>query len=254
MRPLLLITILVLITFPSLSHADPFRWTGCFSTPDGMPRAPKSFSAAKRIALRTIYQGHRTTFYCRCGYTPRKQVSPSRCGYKPRRANARSKRIEWEHIVPAAAFGKHRPCWKRRDCTSKRGRKIRGRKCCRATDPIFRRMEADLVNLVPAIGELNGDRSNYRFDDIPGEPRVYGRCDFEVDRKRRIAEPPPGRQGEIARTYLYMHYAYKGGLPLSKNQIRRFLRWHRADPPDAWEKERNRRISKVQGGENPLIE
>ncbi|MFC1482604.1 hypothetical protein ACFL51_02240, partial [Myxococcota bacterium] len=115
MRPLLF---LALFTVSSPSSAAPFRWTGRFSTPDGMPRAPKSFSAAKRIALRTIYAGHRTTFYCRCGYTPRKQVSPARCGYRPRRANARSKRIEWEHVVPAAAFGKHRPCWKRRDCTN----------------------------------------------------------------------------------------------------------------------------------------
>ncbi len=30
-------------------------------------------------------------------------------------------------------------------------------------------MEADLHNLVPAVGEINGDRSNYRFGMISGE-------------------------------------------------------------------------------------
>ena len=114
-------------------------------------------------------------------------------------------------------------------------------------------MEADLQNLVPAVGELNGDRSNFRFAEIPGEARVYGACDFEVDRKNRTAEPPPGRRGDIARTYLYMHYAWKGALPLTKAQIERFRKWHKADPPDAWEKERNGRIGKIQSGGNPLV-
>ena len=39
-------------------------------------------------------------------------------------------------------------------------------------------MEADLHNLVPAIGEINGDRSNFTFEHIDGEERVYGACDF----------------------------------------------------------------------------
>ena len=34
--------------------------------------------------------------------------------------------------------------------------------------------EADLHNLVPAIGEINGDRSNFIFSEIRGEERVYG--------------------------------------------------------------------------------
>ena len=117
-------------------------------------------------------------------------------------------------------------------------------------------MEADLQNLVPAVGELNADRSNYRFGDIPGEARVYGKCDFEVDRSRRVAEPPRSLRGDIARAYLYMHHSYRkgrtSGLPLTKIQIERFVRWHHADPPSSWEKQRNRRIAKIQGGGNPL--
>ena len=37
-----------------------------------------------------------------------------------------------------------------------------GRKAC-SKDPIFNKMEADMHNLVPAIGELNADRSNFRY-------------------------------------------------------------------------------------------
>ena len=230
-----------------------FKWTGKFNTTDGLPNAPGSFSSAKKKALKVVYSGRRTTFYCGCGYTVRKQVDASKCGYTPRKANVRSRRIEWEHVVPASAFGQHRACWKRGACP-----KYKTRKCCGKIDPEFRRMEADLQNLVPAVGELNADRSNYRFGNIPGEARVYGKCDFEVDRKRKIAEPPKSLRGDIARAYLYMHYAYKrkggkSGLPLTKAQIARFVKWHRADPPDYWEKLRNLVIGRIQGGGNPLV-
>ena len=44
-------------------------------------------------------------------------------------------------------------------------------------------MESDLHNLFPSIGEVNGDRSNYIFGEIPGESRVYGQCDIEIKKK-----------------------------------------------------------------------
>jgi len=69
-------------------------------------------------------------------------------------------------------------------------------------------MVSDLHNLVPSVGELNGDRSNLRFGMIPNEPRSYGLCDFEVDFKDRRAEPPVNRQGDIARIYFYMRDQY----------------------------------------------
>jgi deoxyribonuclease-1 len=115
-------------------------------------------------------------------------------------------------------------------------------------------MEADLQNLVPAIGEVNGDRAHFRFGEVVGEPREYGACDFEVDRSGRVAEPRAALRGDIARAYLYMHYAYPGGLPLSATERRRFEQWHQADPPTQWERTRNRRIAAIQGGGNPLAE
>ena len=225
-----------------------------FRTPNGRPRPPSSFRRAKRRASK-IYSDHLTTFYCGCRFSPVKSVDWQSCGFQPRANSVRAGRIEWEHVVPAHAFGGYRDCWHDELCIRERdGQAYGGRRCCRRIDAQFRRMEADLQNLVPAIGEVNGDRSNFRFDDVTGEPRQYGKCDFEIDWHRRVAEPAPTLRGEIARAYLYMHYAYADGLRLSANQLARFERWHQSDPPTAWEKTRNRRIARVQGGGNPLVE
>jgi len=66
----------------------------------------------------------------------------------------------------------------------------------------FRLMGADLYNLYPSIGEVNGDRSNYSMAIIPGEKRKYGQCDVEI--KKRKVEPMESVRGNFARTYLYM--------------------------------------------------
>jgi len=198
---------------------------------------PKSFSKAKKVAAQ-VYKGMEKTFYCGCdyGYQGKKLVpDPKACGYKPRipvtrkgKPNARATRIEWEHVMPAWVFGHQRQCWQKG-----------GRKACKK-DRVFTKMEADLHNLVPAIGELNGDRSNFKFTMIPGEERKYGKCDFEIDFKARAAEPPESIRGDIARIYFYMRDTYK--IRLSKQQTRLLDAWSKTDPADDAERERNRRI------------
>ncbi len=223
MHPLILSLALLI---PMAAHAEP----------------PASFSQAKRMAVE-IYRGNEQTFYCGCKYTyvGKKLVpDPASCGYDPRipvtksgKPNARATRIEWEHVVPAYWFGHQRQCWQEG-----------GRKACKK-DPEFAKMEADLMNLVPAIGELNGDRSNYRFGMIEGEARVYGKCDFEVDFKGRRAEPMPSIRGDIARIYFYMRDRY--GLKLSKQQTQLMNAWAKADPVSPDEAARVERIKAVQG-------
>src|SRR5690606_27281162 len=122
---------------------------------------------------------------------------------------------------------------------------------CVKTDATFRRMEADLHNLVPAVGELNGDRSNYRFGMLEGEPRVYGQCDFEVDFKLRRAEPKDDRRGDVARIYFYMRDQY--GLQISRQQNQLFTAWSKLDPPDAWEGSRDGRLALLQGRGSPHV-
>ncbi|MDQ6991920.1 MAG: endonuclease [Mariprofundus sp.] len=192
-----------------------------------------SFSHAKKVLQNKVYQDHRETFYAGCRYSKKKRVNWKSCGYSPRKSSKRGKRIEWEHIVPAWAFGHQRQCWQHG-----------GRRNCRKNDPVFKAMEADMMNLVPAIGELNGDRSNFRYGMIAGEHRAYGQVDFEVDFKLKRSEPRPEVRGDIARTYFYMQRTY--GLRISSSQHKLFAAWKKQDPISAWEIERTRRISHLQ--------
>lgn len=220
-------------------------------TPPTIPHTIPSFSKAKKLAYK-VYLDHPTSFYCQCSYNNKKQVDPSQCGYIPRKNKKRGKRIEWEHVVPAYAFGHTRMCWNKPICTKKSGKTYRGRRCCSKTDPLFRAMEADLHNLVPAVGELNGDRGKRSFAMVQGEPRVYGKCDFEIDYDTDNVEPRPKIRGDIARTYLYMNKIYN--VPINKKQMKLFDVWNQEDPVDDWERSRNILIKKIQGNGNPFVE
>jgi deoxyribonuclease-1 len=112
-------------------------------------------------------------------------------------------------------------------------------------------MEADLHNLVPAVGEINGLRSNYSFAMIPGEPRRFGLCDMEIENRK--AEPPEAVRGDIARTYKYMEAAYPGRGIISGKNRKLFDAWDRQDPVDDWECEREKRIAKIQGNHNGFV-
>ena len=217
-----------------------------------------SFSKAKKI-LAKLYKQHQVTFYCGCSYS-NKQVDHSSCGYKPKqpstkkgKVNKRAHRIEWEHIVPAHAFGQSFVEWRagHPECVTKGGKAYKGRKCASKVNKEFKLMEADLYNLVPAIGEVNGNRSNYSMDMIPGEIRNYGDCDIEIESRK--VEPTEGVRGNVARTYLYMDWAYPDRGILSKKNRKLFEAWNKSDPVDLWECERARLIEKVQGNENHFV-
>jgi len=235
MRQIPLIVIIIVLTFVKFSFASELQ----------LPHNISSFKQAKKIANK-LYQNRQTTFYCGCKYTNKKQIKRGECGYVPRKNKKRGKRIEWEHIVPAHAFGHVRQCWREpksfATCQKKNGKFYRGRKCCNKVDPVFRAMAADLHNLVPSVGELNGDRSNFRFGMIDGEPRKYGACDFEVDFKRRITEPAPHIRGDIARIYEYMETTY--AVPIGKKQRRLFEVWKIQDPMSSWEQEKKKLIQR----------
>ncbi|QGG80818.1 deoxyribonuclease I [Litorivicinus lipolyticus] len=196
------------------------------------------YTAMKRDA--TIVHAFDTrTFYCGCRFFDRR-INAAACGYEIRKQPERGRRMEWEHVMPAWQLGHQRACW--RD-----GK----RKGCERNDPEYLRMATDLHNLVPSVGELNGDRSNFPFGNIRGERRVYGACDFEVDFKARKAEPPAHRQGDIARIYFYMRDRY--GLLLGRSQTYLLTQWAAQDPVDQWERVRNQRIARIQGNANCYV-
>jgi deoxyribonuclease-1 len=98
--------------------------------------------------------------------------------------------MEREHVVPASRLGSDRVCWQKHE---------RFPECVRDDGSL-------LHNLVPSVGELNADRSSLPYGDVPGEPRAYGACDFEV--AGGVAEPAAVLRGDLARIYLAMDLWY----------------------------------------------
>lgn len=198
-------------------------------------RGEMDFSEAKKV-LRKIDRQHPVDYYCACRFDPRsQQVDVGSCGVDSPVHADRTRRIEYEHVVPASSFGRQRPCWRNAPAG------VSGREHCRETDPVFRAMEGDMFNLVPAVGSLNAVRSDLNYGEIAGEARQFGQCDFEIDRATRRIEPPEEVKGDIARINFYFERRY--GMRLSPQQRRLFEAWSRMDPPSEWEIERTRQIA-----------
>ncbi|RXJ98268.1 deoxyribonuclease [Arcobacter sp. CECT 8989] len=212
-----------------------------------------SFSKSKKLLLKKVYHDNMVTFYCENPYEIKRvkgkektliiqdeqYYTPRNKYYKSGKINTRAQRVEWEHVMPAHNFGKHLPCW--RDG---------GRKACRK-DKTFKTMEADMHNLVPAIGEVNGDRSNYRYGANKPKANQYGNCQFEVDFRFKRAYPKEDIRGDIARTYFYMSDKYN--VRLSKQERKMMEAWNKQDPVSKWERIKNKRIEKLQGNRNEFI-
>ena len=211
----------------------------------------QSFSQAKKL-MRQVFAGHERTFYCDCAYDGA-TVDVQSCGYQPQKPSKRARQLEWEHVVPAEAFGQSFPEWRdgHPECVDRKGKALQGRNCARKMAVLFRYMEADLYNLQPAIGEVNQLRANYSMAMIPGEALRFGACDLEIE-DRKI-EPRPDIRGDIARTYFYMDAAYPGRGIISEKNHKLFEAWDREDPVDAWERKRVRRIEGLQGNPNPFV-
>lgn len=157
---------------------------------------PATFSEAKVIAKQKIYldQANSThgDLYCGCQWTwvgkSGGRIDAASCGLQARKQETRAERTEWEHIVPAWTFGHQRQCWQ-----------SGGREHCVSDDPVFKAMEADLFNLYPAVGEVNGDRSNFNYGMATQVAPQYGQCKTKVDFEQRTAEPRDEVKGLVDR-------------------------------------------------------
>ena len=219
-----------------------------------------SFQKAKKIARETIYADHRTTFYCGCAYTPNQTgtsgvIDHASCGYEIKHIESRANRLEWEHVMPAARFGRGRDCYEQREmfpkCFKANGKLRSRRECCQKVDAGFKTAHNDLHNLTPSVGEVNADRSALPYGIVEDEPREYGSCDFEIGEEPKVAEPAEAVRGDVARIWLYM--AETHGVALTVEERGMFERWAEADPVSNWERERDELIESQQGSRNRLI-
>ena len=227
-------------------------------TGQALAQPPSSFDDAKRAAVQLWWDIGPITFYCHCPYRLATESEKSirsgnlwvigwACGYRPEdpvtssgKPNARALRIEWEHIVPADWIATGFGC------------QTQTREECRQI-PGYNEAEGDLFNLVPAIGELNADRSSRLYGEIDGERRDYGACDFEIDRASNdgAAEPQPSTRGDIARVWFYMADRY--GVKMSPAYRTMMESWAASDPVDNTERKRHDAIARVMDRENPFV-
>jgi deoxyribonuclease-1 len=209
---------------------------------------PPTFTAAKVVAKQKVFfdraQSPDGELYCGCKWewTGKSggRINPESCGYETRKQQTRADRMEWEHIVPAWVFGHQRQCWQ-----------SGGREKCVADDPVFRAMEADLFNLYPSVGEVNGDRSHYQYGMVNGNAPQYGACTTKVDFRGRAVEPRDAVKGLVARATFYMYDRY--GLSMSRKQQQLLMAWDRQHPVSAWEKSWESRTAAVMGHGNPFV-
>lgn len=207
----------------------------------------RNYRGASQV-LAQVYTGDLAKdLYCGCPYSGKQNIDTVPCGFRPRenprrKSYKRARRIEWEHIVTAHNMGHFRQCW--RDG---------GRKNCTYNDPTFEMMEGDLHNLYPAIGEINGDRSNFMYSQWTSSPEpMYGSCETVVDFKLKKVQPRKEIRGLIARVHFYMENQY--AIKLSNQDRKLFEAWDKMYPVTKEECERDRRIEKKQGNRNPFVE
>lgn len=210
-----------------------------------------SFSKAKKILEKQVYHDHRKTIYCDAYFDAKKRVSAP-VGFETTKYIKRSKKIEWEHIVPAENFGRNFTSW--RDgaavCVSKKGKVYKGRKCAGKVSKEYRYMQADMFNLHPAIGAVNALRSNYNFTILATAKSNFGSCEMKIENRK--AEPPQQARGRIARAYLYMDLTYPN-YNMSRQQKQLMNAWDKQYPTSKWECLRAKRITVLQGSENEIL-
>lgn len=211
-----------------------------------------SFSKAKKMLEREVYNNHRVTLYCGATFDNKKNITPPE-GFETTKYVKRAKRVEWEHVVPAENFGRAFSEWRNGhdECVNSKGKSFKGRRCAEKMNTEYRYMQSDMFNLYPAIGAVNALRQNYNFTMLPDVDSDFGSCEMKIDNKK--AEPPKEARGRIARTYLYMESTYSK-YSMSSQQRQLMSAWDRQYPVDSWECKRTRLIASLQGNDNKVVE
>ena len=207
--------------------------------------ATEGFSKVKKKMYSKVFNNQGTTLYCDCDWT-KKKVDLATCGlnnYFPKKHRKRASRTEAEHIIPASWMLKVNK--KLRQCAiDAKKHKESKREYCAKHDKHFKKAHNDLVNLYPAVGQVNADRSNKPFlDKVKTEKDSYGKC--KAISGSRGFVPPANRKGDIARVAFYMAKTYD--VVYSKRQQALFEAWDKLDPLSEEERAHNARVVKAQG-------
>ena len=139
-----------------------------FSAASSANQEIDSFSKAKRLLEKQVYNNHRVTLYCYATFDASKKVTSPE-GFSTTKYVKRAKKIEWEHVVPAENFGRTFSEWRdgHKQCVNSLRKSFKGRTCAEKLKQNTVLMQADMFNLYPAIGAVNALRSNHNFTMLP---------------------------------------------------------------------------------------
>jgi deoxyribonuclease-1 len=211
--------------------------------------SPDNRSQAKNL-LKMIDLDYKTARLTGCSYTydisscmDKTIVDISTCSLEDNQT------IQWIQVVPDTFFGRNMVCMNEKVCVNVFTKeKFGSPMCCRRVNTQYKKMEADLFNLIPVVSEIAAKRGTRIFSDVKNPSFSVGSTKFDTDH----IEPHDEIKGDIARVYLYMDEQYD--LALSKTQKEVFMRWHKLDPVDKHECAVAKIILKVQGTHNVLVE
>lgn len=120
----------------------------------------------------------------------------------------------------------------------------------------------DLHHLFPADTRANSTRGNHPFGELVDPQDVSTDC--TASQKGHIAnpsggssgkrgfQPPPEHRGNVARALFYGAVAYN--YHISELEEYYLRKWHKEDPVDDEEIERNDAVESAQGNRNPFID
>ncbi len=115
--------------------------------------------------------------------------------------------------------------------------------------------KSDLHHLFPVKSVANSTRGNIPFGEVNGES--VRDCDASFRGDDTIGnyesfEPPKYHKGNVARALFY--FATRYNIDIDKSEEKHLRAWHRLDPVDSAERERNEKIFLIQGNRNPFID
>ncbi len=150
-------------------------------------------------------------------------------------------------------------------------------------------MKADLFQVYPVDGWVNGMRSDYPYGEVGSVSKTsannYSKLGTPASTLgapagvTRVFEPADEYKGDLARTYFYMVVCYQDKLADWTGQvfgnavapdtfnpeypgypgmadwaIKMFIKWSHDDPVSQKERDRNDAVYKLQGNRNPFID
>ena len=143
--------------------------------------------------IKYIYSKDKKTFYCNCEYENNLKIKKDLCPFTFDDITNEPK-VVWENIVPVREISKSKYILN------------------------------DLYNLIPVVKKM-------KKENLPNNlPKKFSNC--SIKKNNNTYEPPNYIKGDIARTYLYMDWAYPELQLLNKKQKRLMKSWNNIDPVD----------------------